>query len=80
MNFSELSFQISELVFSKNKNKNENDILRLLYFEFKYAFGIILCIMYLKIENSNMCSVDIIKNNKISEYVLGSTIFKNKFY
>lgn len=68
------------LYFFKTKNENENDVLQLLYFEFKYAFGIILCILYFKTENSNMCSVDTIENDKNSEYVFDNIIFKNNFY
>lgn len=55
---------VSEFIFFENKNKNENSVLRLLYFEFKYIFSIILCIMYSKIENNNMRSVNIIENDK----------------
>ena len=62
---------VFELVFSKNKN--ENDVLQLLYFKFKYVFGIIFCILYFKTQNSNMCSVYIIENDKNNEYVFGST-------
>ena len=52
---------VSEFVFSENKNENENCILQLLYFEFKYAYGIIFCILYFETENSNMRPVDAIK-------------------
>ena len=65
---------VSELVFSENKNENENGVLQLLYFEFKYVFGIIFCILYFKTENSNMCSVDTIEKYKNREYAFGSTI------
>ena len=71
---------VSEFVFSENKNENENSILQELYFEFKYVFGIVFCILYFKTENNNMRSLDTIENNKNNEYVFGSTIFKNSFY
>ena len=71
---------IFETVFFENKNENENDVLQLLYFEFKYASDIIFCILYFETENSNMCSIDTIENDKNREYAFGSTIFKNNFY
>ena len=43
------------------------------------ASDIIFCILYFKIKNSNMCSVDTIKNDKNREYIFGSTVFKNIF-
>ena len=49
---------VSEFVFFENKNKNKNGVLQLLYFEFKYASGIIFYILYFKTENSNMRLVD----------------------
>ena len=41
---------------------------------------IIFYIMYFKIENSNMRSVDTVENDKNSEYAFGNTFFKNSFY
>ena len=64
-----------EFIFSKNKNENENGVLQLLYFEFKYAFGIIFCILYFKIKNSNMRLVDTIENNKNREYAFGNHLY-----
>ena len=49
---------VFEFVFSENKNENKNGVLQLLYFEFKYASGIIFYILYFKTENSNMRLVD----------------------
>ena len=63
---------VSEFVFSENKNENENGILQLLYFEFKYAYGIIFCILYFKIENSNIRSVDTVENNKNRKYAFSN--------
>ena len=71
---------VSEFIFSKNKIKMKNGVLQLLYFEFKYAFGIIFCILYFKTENSNMRLVDTVENGKNREYVFGNTLFKNSFY
>ena len=48
----------------------------MLYFKFKYASGIIFCILYFKNENNNMRSVDTIENNKNKKYVFGNTFFK----
>ena len=71
---------VFEFVFSENKNENENSVLQLLYFKFKYAFGIIFCILYFKIEYNNMRSVDTVENNKNREYAFGNIFFKNNFY
>ena len=71
---------VFESVFFENKNENENGVLQLLYFEFKYASGIIFCILYFKTENSNMRLVDIVENDKNREYVFGNAFFKNSFY
>ena len=71
---------VFESVFSENKNENENGVLQLLYFEFKYAFGIIFCILYFKTENNNMRLVDTVRNDKNREYAFGNAFFKNSFY
>ena len=71
---------VSEFVFSENKNENENGVLQFLYFKFKYASGIMLCILYFKIQKSNIHSVNTVENYKHREYVFGSTFFKNSFY
>ena len=71
---------VFEFVFSENKNENENGVLQLLYFEFKYAFGIIFCILYFKTENSNMRLVDTVENDKNRKYAFGNAFFKNSFY
>ena len=70
---------VSEFVFFENKNENENGVLQLLYFEFKYAYGIILCILCFKTENNNMRSVDTVENDKNIEYAFGSTFFQKQF-
>ena len=44
------------------------------------ANSVFSCGVYFKIENNNMCSVDIIENDKNSEYAFGNTIFENNFY
>lgn len=43
------------------------------------CLDIILCILYFKIENNDMCSIDTIEKNKNSEYLFNSTIFKIVF-
>ena len=49
---------VFDFLFSENKNENKNGVLQLLYFEFKYASGIIFYILYFKTKNSNMRLVD----------------------
>ena len=41
---------VSKFIFFENKNKNKNSILQLLYFKFKYVFGIIFVSYILKLK------------------------------